>query len=80
VIGDAAQIYAELLGPSQAFEGRWELEAADVGLAALRLYRSAMDASALAQNPTRRVELNYFRPIMAKTVAERQAEADAKGR
>ncbi|MCA8940851.1 MAG: tRNA (adenosine(37)-N6)-threonylcarbamoyltransferase complex dimerization subunit type 1 TsaB, partial [Planctomycetes bacterium] len=58
VIGDAAQIYAETLGPSQAFDGRWELEAADVGLAALRLYRSAMDASALAQNPTRRVELN----------------------
>lgn len=78
VLGDAGVVYADQLGKAVAFEGRNELLASDLGLAALRLYRSASDASALRQITTRRVELAYFRPIMAQTVAERQAIADAK--
>jgi len=77
LFGDAARIYAaEIPSGFTLISDEIALRASSVGLAAWRMWSEQLnDPASIA---IARVELSYFRPVLAQTVAERQAIAEAK--
>lgn len=77
VFGEGARVYRDRFPPG--FEVRGEafaIRPGSVALSAARLVPNALANPATLER--KRVDISYFRPVLAKTVAERQAEADAK--
>jgi len=72
VFGQAATIYRERF-PAQVIvqPERIDIRPASVGMAALRYWNDI--AATLEASRDKRVDIRYFRPISAKTIAERQA-------
>lgn len=74
LFGQAADAYAgRYPGSVTVKSGRLDIRPATVGMAALRLWPEI--GAALESARGRRVEIRYFRPIMAKTIAERQSQS-----
>lgn len=73
IFGQGATAYAPLFpGTLRVESERLDIRPATVGVAAFRCWPDL--AQALASAPPR-VAIRYFRPISAKTIAERQAQA-----
>jgi hypothetical protein len=72
VFGQAASVYRARFPDHVTVQPeRFDIRPASVGMAALRYWNDI--AATLEASRDKRVDIRYFRPISAKTIAERQA-------